>query len=57
MSLEPYPNSDIFEKSRPPSLGYHNSQIEIWTFFFQPPLLEICPKFSVFFLVTPPLTT
>ena len=47
-----------FLKNRDPPLGYHNSQIEIGNFrlfFSTPPPLGICPKFSRFFLVTPPL--
>ena len=49
----------IFLKNRDPTLGYHNSQIEIGNFclFFTPnPPLGIFPKFPRFFLVTPPLS-
>ena len=40
-------------------LGFENSQREIGTFFNKnpPPHIPHCPKFSLFFIVTPPLTT
>ena len=53
-------NWDIFEKLRPPPIGFQMSEFEFETFlvFFRsppPPYLGHCPKFSCFLIMTHPL--
>ena len=55
-------NSDIFEKLRPPPIGFQMSEFEFQTFLFcffipPPPIWNIVPKFSRFWIMLPPLTS